>query len=284
MYIALEMVFLFLMTIAAGIIASLVGIGGGVFFVPLFNLFLGMPIEDAIGTSLCTIIFTALSGSLYYMKEKRVDYKTGLIMEVTTVPGVIIGATITELLPEIILKTLFFSFLFFSGFKLIKGKNVRKKSDVTFNKLGLKFLNIGWKRTFIDAQGKEWSYFVNVPVMLISGFFAGFISGLLGIGGGTLKVPILTVILGMPVHIATATSTFMILITSVSGGATHLYLGHVYLEIVLVAGLGAVLGAQIGPRLNTKISSKHLRKIVGTVLILVAANMAYNTIQLLKSP
>ena len=283
MYIALEMIFLFLMTLGAGIVASLVGIGGGVFFVPLFNLFLGMPIEAAIGTSLCTIIFTALSGSLYYIKEKRIDYKTGLIMEITTVPGVIIGATVTELLPEVILKTIFFSFLFFSGFKLISRKNVKKQSDTTFNRPSLKFLNIGWKRKFIDAQGKEWSYFVNVPVMLICGFFAGFISGLLGIGGGTLKVPILTVILGMPVHIATATSTLMILITSISGGTTHLYLGHVYLHIVLVAGLGAVLGAQIGPRLNIKIPSKYLRKIVGIVLILVATNMAYNTIQLLRS-
>lgn len=279
MYIVLEMVFLFLMTIVAGIIASLVGIGGGVFFVPLFNLFLGMPIEAAIGTSLCTIIFTSLSGSFYYIKEKRVDYKTGLIMEFTTVPGVIIGATITELLPEVILKTVFFSFLFFSGFKLIREKEAKKQQDVTFNRPSLKFLNIGWKRTFIDVQGKEWTYFVNVPVMLISGLLAGFISGLLGIGGGTLKVPILAVILGMPVHIATATSTFMILITSISGGITHLYLGHVYLEIVLVAGLGAVLGAQIGPRLNTKISSKHLRKIVGTTLILVATNITYNTIR-----
>jgi len=269
------------MVVIAGIIASLVGIGGGVIFIPLFNLYLGLPIEDAIGTSMFTIIFTSLSGTLYYLKEKRVDYKTGLLMEITTIPGAIIGAATTEILPETVLKTIFFLFLFFSGFKLISRKDSERQSNFTFKRPGLKFVNIGWEKRFVDSQGKEWSYFVNIPLMLMCGFLAGFISGLLGIGGGTLKVPLLTIVLGMPVHIATATSTFMILITSTSGGLTHFYLGHVHLEIVLVAAIGAVLGAQIGPRLNVKVSSKHLRKIVGTVLILVAANMMYNTIQLL---
>jgi len=284
MYSVLRMILLFLMTLGAGILASLVGIGGGVIFVPVFNLFMGLPIEDAIGTSMFTIIFTALSGSIYYAKEKRIDYKTGLLMEITTIPGAIIGAATTELLPEVILKIIFFSFLFFSGFKLIRRKDTKKYSNFTFKRPRLKFLNIGWERKFIDTQGKEWSYFVNVPVMLMSGFLAGFISGLLGIGGGTLKVPLLAIVLGVPVHIATATSTFMILLTSTSGGITHLYLGHVHLEIVLVAALGAILGAQMGPRLNIKVSPRYLRKMVGTVLILVAANMAYNTIQLLTTP
>jgi len=284
MYSILKMILLFLMSLGAGILASLVGIGGGVIFVPMFNLFMGLPIEDAIGTSMCTIIFTSLSGSIYYAKEKRIDYKTGLLMEITTIPGAIVGAATTELLPEVVLKTIFFSFLFFSGFKLIRRKDTKKSSNVAFKRSSLKFLNIGWERKFTDTQGKEWSYFVNVPLMLMSGFLAGFISGLLGIGGGTLKVPLLAIVLGIPVHIATATSTFMILLTSISGGITHLYLGHVHLEIVLVAALGAILGAQMGPRLNIKVSPRYLRKIVGTVLILVAANMAYNTIYLLTSP
>ncbi len=281
MYNVIQMIFLFVMVIIAGMVASLVGIGGGVIFIPLFNLYLGLTIEDAIGTSMFTIIFTSLSGTLYYLKEKRVDYKTGLLMEITTIPGAIIGAATTEILPETVLKAIFFSFLFFSGFKLIRRKDSEKSSNFTFKKPSLKFLNIGWEKRFVDSQGKEWSYFVNIPLMLTCGFLAGFISGLLGIGGGTLKVPMLTIILGMPVHIATATSTFMILITSTSGGMTHFYLGHVHLEIVLIAAIGAVIGAQIGPRLNVRASSKHLRKIVGTVLILVAANMMYNTIQLL---
>jgi len=281
----LKMILLFLMTLVAGIIASLVGIGGGVVFVPLFNLFIGLSIEEAIGTSICTIIFTSLSGSIYYAREKRIDYKTGLLMEVTTIPSAILGATVTELLPEPVLKTIFFSFLFFSGFKLIRRKDAEKNSSFSFKRRNLRFLNIGWERKFVDAQGKEWSYFVNVPVMLMSGFLAGFISGLLGIGGGTLKVPILAIILGIPVHIATATSTFMILLTSTSGGITHFYLGHVRSEIVLIAAFGAVLGAQMGPKVNVKVPSKYLRKIVGTVLILVAANMAYNTLQIiLRSP
>jgi len=284
MYSILKMILLFLMSLGAGILASLVGIGGGVIFVPMFNLFMGLPIEDAIGTSMCTIIFTSLSGSIYYAKEKRIDYKTGLLMEITTIPGAIVGAATTELLPEVVLKSIFFSFLFFSGFKLIRRKDTKKSSNVAFKRSSLKFLNIGWERKFTDTQGKEWSYFVNVPLMLMSGFLAGFISGLLGIGGGTLKVPLLAIVLGIPVHIATATSTFMILLTSTSGGITHLYLGHVHLEIVLVAALGAILGAQMGPRLNIKVSPRYLRKIVGTVLILVAANMAYNTIYLLTSP
>ncbi|MHA1581732.1 MAG: sulfite exporter TauE/SafE family protein [Candidatus Baldrarchaeia archaeon] len=284
MYSVLKMILLFLMSLGAGILASLVGIGGGVIFVPMFNLFMGLPIEDAIGTSMCTIIFTALSGSIYYAKEKRIDYKTGLLMEITTVPGAIVGAATTELLPDVVLKTIFFSFLFFSGFKLIRRNDAKKSSNVAFKRSSLKFLNIGWERKFIDAKGKEWSYFVSVPVMLLSGFLAGFISGLLGIGGGTLKVPILAIVLGVPVHIATATSTFMILLTSTSGGITHLYLGHVHLGIVLVTALGAILGAQMGPRLNIKAPPRYLRKIVGTVLILVAANMAYNTIQLLTTP
>ncbi|MHA1723193.1 MAG: sulfite exporter TauE/SafE family protein, partial [Candidatus Baldrarchaeia archaeon] len=177
MYNVIQMIFLFVMVIIAGMVASLVGIGGGVIFIPLFNLYLGLTIEDAIGTSMFTIIFTSFSGTLYYLKEKRVDYKTGLLMEITTIPGAIIGATATEILPETVLKAIFFSFLFFSGFKLIRRKDSEKSSNFTFKKPSLKFLNIGWEKRFVDSQGKEWSYFVNIPLMLTCGFLAGFISG-----------------------------------------------------------------------------------------------------------
>ena len=281
MYDLIRMIILFFLTICFGILASMVGIGGGAFLVPAFVLFLGMPINEAIGTSLFTIIFISLSGSLYYLHQKRVDIKTGLIMESTTIPGAILGAATTEILPAIILKIIFFLFLFFSGVKLFTkkdGSSIMKNNPNFFKNSRLKLLNTGLTRKFVDARGNEWTYYVNIPVLLISGFFAGFLSGLLGIGGGTLKVPIFTIILGMPTPIATATATFMIFFTSLSGGLTHLLLGNVYLEIVAVSATGAVMGAQIGARINVRLSEKYVRKVVGVVLMFVASLMLYSAI------
>lgn len=278
----LEMILILLATLCIGIFASLVGIGGGAFFVPFFNLVLGMPIEDAIGSSLFTIIFISLSSAIYFAWKKRIDYKTALAMELATVPGAIIGANVTELLPEVLLKFIFALFLLGSSVKLIKTVNNKKayNSPITASKK-VKRSRIEWHRTFVDANGNTWDYSINVPTMLIGGFIAGFASGLLGIGGGIVKVPLLTVILGIPVHIATATSTFMMLLTSTSGGTTHYLLGHVHFEIVSISAIGAILGAQIGTRLNTKVSSKNLRKIVAIVFIIMSLYMLYNSISLL---
>jgi uncharacterized membrane protein YfcA len=263
-----EVFLLPIMGLLVGIIAAMLGIGGGVFVVPALQL-LPMSItfspHMAAGTSLGMIVFKSLSSTMGYARQKRIDYKIGLFMVIVTIPGALLGATLTEVLSSEILIIIFSIFLLYVASRMIFSYSlgfIQSRREVT-----------GGARELIDCDGRTFNYQADIKLGLPLGFFAGISSGLLGIGGGALMVPILHFAMSFPMHIAVATSVFIMIFTSTSAVATHVYFGNVQFGYVILLSIGVIIGAQIGTRIAKRTSSTNLKKIFGVLLIIVSLRM-----------
>ena len=273
----LTALFLILLGLVTGLIASIAGIGGGVLFVPIFNLLLGIDIKKSIGTSLFTIFFLSLSSGTSYLRKRVVDVKTGLIFELASTPGALVGAYLTIILPAVYLKLIFSLVLIYSGIKMFRKKDRAKspEGNIIYGEPHFTnhFTRFNVKRRITTKDGVTYEYTYNLLFGIILSFFAGVASGMLGIGGGTIKVPAMNLVLGIPIHVAVATSSFMIIFTTLSGIFAHIFLGNIIFEIAAFTIIGAIIGAQIGPRIATRIRKEMLRKIVGIILIIAALRM-----------
>lgn len=247
----------------------MLGIGGGVFIVPALQLLpLSTPFsfELAAGTSLTIILLNALSATIGYTRQKRVAYKVSFLLALTTIPGAFLGAYLADIIAEELLVLIFALFLLYVASRMIFSYRLGE----------LKILRrtiVGEKCRLVDVDGKVFEYSMDMKLGLFLSFFAGVSSGLLGIGGGILVVPILHFALCFPIHLAVATSIFTMVFTSISGASTHFYLGNVQLDYALVLSVGVIFGAQIGAHIAKRVSSNSLRRIFGVVLVLVSLRM-----------
>jgi uncharacterized membrane protein YfcA len=261
-----------LVAFCIGIIAAMLGIGGGVFAVPALQLLplgstMGLSPQMAAGTSLAMIVFKAFSSTVGYGRQGRIDYKIGLLMATATVPGSFIGALLTTFIDEAILILIFAVFLLYVASRMIFSYSI------PINLGSSKRVGFIWNRRIVDSRGEVFEYSSNVPLGLILAFFAGISSGLLGIGGGSLIVPILHYALAFPIHLAVGTSVFIMIFSAISGVSTHAYLGNVQFDFALLLAIGVVFGAQIGALLSRRVSAVNLRRMFGAVLVLVGLRM-----------
>lgn len=264
--ISLDLILFLVLVVVAfgiGIISAALGIGGGLLMVPTLTLFFGVSIHEAGGTSLVVIIFTALSSTLAYYRQKRIHYKLGLIYAAVTVPGAIIGALVASELDASTLKILFGVCMIPVAAKMI----IRPK-----------------KRSFPSnetQQTPETDILDHLPLLtrqqytmgLFLGFIAGLASGLLGIGGGAIAVPALTLVIGLPMHFAVATSAFVMIFTSTAGAAVKIWEESVAWDFVFPMALGIIFGAQVGARFAKRIPAERLQQIFGGLLVFVLLRM-----------
>jgi uncharacterized membrane protein YfcA len=241
-----------------GIIASMTGVGGGIFIVPVLTFFYAFVVNSATGTSLTSIIFTAIASTVNYAKQKRIYFRTGAILIITTAPGAYLGAWLATIMEERMLGMVFGVFLILVAIRMIIS-SIRTKAQKQAQsvKTDTELLHSG--KTIIIGAGLS--------------FFGGIASGLLGIGGGTLVVPILIVAMGMPIHYATATSMFTMIFTSISGVAKYVQSDLINFPVALLLAAGTVLGAQVGAYTSKKISGRNLSLIFGIMLAVAGANM-----------
>ena len=232
-------------------------------------LFLYPDESPAVITSITLTVafFNALSGSIAYFRLKRVDIKSGLLFALTAVPGAIVGAYIINYLNREVFQYVFGSVLLLVSFYLLlrPGK-----------KLSGGFL-LKWQtsRSITDSQGNLHNYSYNLPLGMFIAFFVGVVAGLLGIGGGIIHVPILTQILNFPIHIATATSHFIVAITTFSAIDTHLVDGTFTSDVgvAMVLSAGAVIGAQFGALLSQRVSGLLIVRLLAVGLAIVALRL-----------
>jgi hypothetical protein len=250
-----------------GVIAAMVGIGGGVFIVPLLSLILDFPSHQAVGTSLATIIFTSLSSTMGYRRQRRIDYKVGTLLTAATIPGAFVGAHLTTLITTRTLGLIF-------GFFLILVAS-RMTFRYGFHKLRCPRIGKSWHRKIVDSDGLVFEYDSDIGLGLALSFLGGLSSGLLGVGGGTVVVPILHLVMNFPMHVAVATSMFVVIFTSISGVITHFFLGNVHVEHALLLGAGIIFGAQLGAYISKRTAGRNLRRIFGIVLFLVSVRMIW---------
>ena len=260
-----DMILTPLVAFLVGIIASMIGVGGGVFIVPFLTLVSDFSPQHAVGTSLAMIVFTSLSSTTRYSRQTRIDFKVGLILTLATVPGAFLGAYLTTLFTAELLGLTFGIFLIFVALRMAFPSN--------FHKHRLLRAQRSWHRKIIDSDGNVFEYDTNVNSGLALSFLGGLSSGLLGIGGGSLMVPILHLIMSIPIHITVATSMFIMIFTSVSGVATHFSLGNVHLDYAILLCVGVIFGAQIGAHFSKKVSGKNLKRLFAVVLFLVSIRM-----------
>lgn len=271
----MEWIILVVIGIFASSLGSLIGFGGGIIVVPsllylsTLSTFSHLTPQVAVGTSLFTMIFTGLSSTLAYMKYKTVDYKSGLIFLIGSGPGSILGAWVTEGLKMQSFSIFFGLFIIFVSIVLLLKDKLK---PIPFRK------DKGIVRTFTDNTGKTFEYGFNPLVGVLISFLVGFMSGIFGVGGGSLMVPTMILLFFFPPHVATATSMFMILPTSILSSITHIALGNVNWLYALALVPGAWIGAKVGVYLNTKLKSKTIVLILRTILVIVGIRLIYQGI------
>lgn len=252
-------------------VGSLVGLGGGIIFVPAmlflydnFASFSWANPQAIVGISLVTMVFTGLSSTLAYFKLKRVDIKTGVIFLIGSMPGSIIGSWINTKL-DIDDFSLYFGILMLIVFAmmLLDRQKLLKNKQLEINK---------YTRTF-EIDGEMYQYNVTyVPAFILS-FAVGALSGLFGIGGGTISVPAMILFFGIPVQVAIATSMFMIFFISLISATTHIVLGHIVWAYVLFFVIGSYIGGTVGAKTSKLFKGKTLEWILRIVIVIAALRL-----------
>ncbi|MEM0482281.1 MAG: sulfite exporter TauE/SafE family protein [Nitrososphaerota archaeon] len=265
-----EALMLALLGLVVGGVASPVGVGGGFIVAPVLLMLYNFTPGGAAGTSLLVVLMNAISATVAYLRQRRVDVKMGLSFSVGTIPGSIAGSLITTVVSSGAFRLYFVLMLILSALYLV----FRSRLGATSGGL----LKGGGQRLMVDRLGREHVYSFNPHLIIASGGLSGFISGFFGVGGGIVHVPVMIILLGVPAYIATATSQFILVLTASTGIATHAALGHIDIVAGGLIAAGALLGAQIGAKASEKASSRMLELLFAFFLIAIAVNMLLQSI------
>jgi uncharacterized protein len=259
---------------AVGAYGTLIGAGGGILLVPALLLLYPHETPSTIASiSLAVVFLNALSGTLAYGHMHRIDYRAGLLFGAATVPGAVLGAYATSLLSRQLFDLLFsFLVLTLATFILVQPTPKRRPPRVYRRHV---------THTLIDFKGTSYSYSFNNRLGVLLSLLIGGISSMFGIGGGPFQVPVLVYILAFPLHVATATSQFMLLIMSSIGSASHLLAGsfvHGHRR-ALFLGLGVIVGAQVGARLSQRLSGRSISLVLAAGLVLIGVRLAIHAFE-----
>lgn len=230
----IELVFLCLVFFIASGISSMIGMGGGALYVPILLAF-NFPFYQAAAISIFIIMALSISASLVYYRAQLIDWKLALVIEPLTAIMSFAGGFYSFFVRIKELKILFILILIVSGYFMLKPVKEIKNKFVNRRKWGF------WSRKF----GED-AYSVNLVVALPLSALSGLMAGLLGIGGGVIKVPLMVLLLGVPMKVAVGTSCFMVGLTALFGFWGHFFSGHFELKIALILALVVFAGAQAG--------------------------------------
>ena len=256
----------------AGFIGALVGLGGGVFVVPILTLVFHVPFDAAIGASIVSVIATSSGAAAAYVRDRLTNLRVGMFLEVATTLGAICGALLSTVLDPTILFIVFGAVLVISALPLVfrlseeLPQNVRHHPWAEALRLGGSYPDRRLKR--------EVAYNVDrVPHGFGIMWLAGALSGLLGIGSGTFKVLALDTAMRLPMKVSTTTSNFMIGVTAAASAGIFFQRGDIDPVIAAPVALGVLAGATLGALSLSRMSNKRLRKVFVPIVLLVAANM-----------
>jgi uncharacterized membrane protein YfcA len=257
----------------AGLLGSLVGLGGGFIMIPVLVL-LGVPVKYAIAASMVTIIATSSGSAASFVKNSIANIKAGMFLEMFTIVGAIIGATITSAIAEKVLYFVFAGILLTSFLALRRARAPAEGAAVVQDKLA-KSLEL--EGSYFDENlGREVSYKMTKPLLGGVGMFvAGIAAGMLGIGAGAFKVSVHELILKMPPKVSTTTSNFIIGVTALAGASVYFVSGLLYLDLAAPMLVGSTVGALVGGRTLNKLGSGTLRLLFLVVVVLVMVEMVY---------
>jgi uncharacterized membrane protein YfcA len=252
-----------------GVVGSMLGLGGGVFLVPLLTLALGVPFRAAVAASLACVIATASASATVNLNRGVVNMRLGMVLEVATSVGGLAGGITATLLSTRQLFVVFALTLTAMGVVMVMRsgtRNVIADTSVDPGELG----------GHLREGDTVYVYRVRrLPVGLVSSLAAGAISGLLGLGGGIIKVPVLNTFCGVPIRVAAATSTFMIGVTAAASAILYFARGDMMLPLTAAVVMGALPGSLLGARLAGRVQARSLKVLMAVVLLVVGARMGF---------
>jgi uncharacterized protein len=243
----------------AGGLGSVAGVGGGIIITPILVLFFHVPLPLAVAASLVAVIATSTAASSVHVERHVTDVRLAMTLELTTTIGAAIAAIVSAHINHRVIAAIFVCFLLYSAWSMLK-KQLHEKSQPGADQ--------SW-------QPGETYKIRNYPAGLGISLIAGSVSGLLGIGGGPIKVPAMYLIMGVPLRVATATSNFMIGVTAATSALVYYGRGDLRLDIAGPLVVGVFSGSLIGARLAPRIRTGAIAYLLITLMVYLSGQMAY---------
>ncbi len=260
---------LILVGLIAGVMGAIFGIGGGMIIVPILTILFGLAAKEAVAISLVGIVATSVGASSVYVKKRVSNIHLGLLLEVTTVFGAILGVFVASYLSNFAMTAIFSIVLIFTAIKMITDpKRIIEPSEEPGT----------YRFTYYDeVKEKDMRYDIqNAEKGIAMCTLAGVVSSMTGMGGGSIKVPIMNMYMGVPMKAATATSNYMIGITAFVGAILYFMMGEVSLTFAGAVAVGGFVGSMIGTKVSSYIDGKSLRKYFSILLFFISAIMLLN--------
>lgn len=257
-------VLLVILGFGAGLLGALTGIGGGVLLTPLLALHFGIPIRQAIGTSLVAVITTSAASSSVHLQRHTTDIRLGMTLELATSLGAAVMAYLVGYFNRNFLEGLFAAFLLYSATVLLRGRKPGPQIDEESSPAV-----VGPNGQIVIPPYEPKRY----PLGLGSSLVAGALSGLLGIGGGPIKVPVMMIFMDVPLIVATATSNFMIGVTAAASAIVYYRRGDILVEIAAPLAVGVFMGSLLGARLAPRIHKRVVVYLLVAVMFYLAGHL-----------
>lgn len=238
----------------AGGVGALTGIGGGIIITPILTVFFGVPIHQAIGTSLCCVIATSSGAAATYVERHLSDIRLGMTLELATTLGAVAGAIVAGTMSREALAILFAALLTYAGVTMVRR---------------------GFRPEPVGSSGVEPYTVKRLPLGMFGSGLAGMVSGLLGVGGGPIKVPLMYLVMGVPFKVATATSNFMIGVTAAASAFIYYSRGEVRPFITAPTAIGVFIGAGLGTHVMRKAPSRWLVILFSLIMFYFAFLMTW---------
>jgi uncharacterized membrane protein YfcA len=276
---------------AAGVFGSLLGLGGGTLIVPLLTLAFGLDLRSAVGVSLVCVIMTSSAAAGLYLERHVANLRLGMSLELFTAIGALVGGFLAFALDERVLSVLFAALLGYVSFAMLRAGRRAPESEAVVSEASVEDLPAGATGPDADTEAASGrsrpandagfiatlsgpGYTVrNFRTGIVGSTGAGLASALLGIGGGTIKVPLMHLAMGVPLRVATATSNLMMGITAAAGGAIYLLRGEIDPYVAGPVAVGVFVGATLGSRLSHRVDVRYLRLLFAAVLLYTAGQM-----------
>jgi uncharacterized membrane protein YfcA len=259
---------IFAISILAGLVGALAGVGGGILIVPTLTLLFGIDIRLAIGASIVSVIATSSGAAAAYVRDRMTDMRVGMFLELATTTGAVVGALLAAIVAQAFLYVLLGVVLLGSALMQVLRLGEEMPPEVEPSGLAAR---LRLASSYPDARlGREVSYAARrVPLGFVLMWGAGLVSGLLGIGSGALKVVAMDGAMRLPMKVSSATSNFMIGVTAAASAGIYLGRGDVDPTLVAPVALGVLAGAMLGARLLPRLANRQVRWIFLPVLVVI---------------
>jgi uncharacterized membrane protein YfcA len=259
---------IFAVSVVAGLIGALAGVGGGILVIPVLTFGFGVDIRLAVGASIISVIATSSGAAAAYIRDRMTDMRVGMFLELATTTGAVCGALLAAVVAPAFLYVLLGVVLLFSAAMQVTRLGEETPPTGPTSALAAR---LRLESSYPDRKlGREVPYSARrVPLGFALMWIAGVVSGLLGIGSGVLKVLAMDGAMRLPMKVSSATSNFMIGVTAAASAGIYLSRGDVDPRIAAPVALGVLAGALVGARLLQHISNRAVRLIFLPVLVVV---------------